>query len=182
MATATVTPPVPLGFGVPSSFQTDPTLAGFVSFIRQYMGIPSTVLPDDSQYIADAFWFAMTVCNQYLAIVGNADPSGATNTYYAWAVYNLAGDCLVRLAQDDPTLPPPNNTYFADLRKTLGVNSFQPGIVQSTSDNGSSVSFMIPDWYKNISLADQMLLGTPWGRAYLALAQAYGPTIWGLNP
>jgi len=159
----------------------DPTLQGFTAFVRQKMGIPATILPDGDSCIEAAFWAAMTICNPYLQLICNPDPAKATNTYFTWMVYNLGGDFLVRYAVDNPALTPPNDTYFQTLRQKMGMNTVTPGMIQSSSDQGTSVSYMIPGWYQDMTLKDQMLLQTPWGSAYLMLAQAYGPTIWGLT-
>jgi len=115
--------------------------------------------------------------------VGNACPDQPS--YHAWAVYNLGGDILVNYAPDNddatPPVEPPNDHYFTILRTKLGLNSFVPGIIQSSSDNGTSVSYMTPGWMEQMTLANLQQLKTPWGRQYLMLAQAYGPTIWGLS-
>lgn len=165
----------------------DPTLAGFQQFVRVNMGIPVEVLPDDSPFIEQAFWLSMTLALSYLAVVGNAQPAPQTTpSYYAWAVYNLAGHYLVYGAMDDPSAPvdpdhPEYKTFWKDLRKSLGLNSFVPGVIQSSSDQGTSQSFMVPGWFSEMTMSDMELLRTPWGRTYMALAQAYGPTIWGLT-
>ena len=105
-----------------------------------------------------------------------ADPL-AFPSYYAWAVYNLAGHFLVTYAQD---IPP--STYFADLRAQLNLNSFTPGLIQSSQDVSTSQSFVVPNFAKDLTLGNLQMMQDPWGRAYMALAQAYGPTIWGLTP
>jgi hypothetical protein len=167
-----------------SQSEVDPNLDDYLTFIRLNMGIPVEALPDDSVYIPQSYWFAMTTVNPYLGIVGNAEtpPPQTFPTYYAYAVYYLAGHLLVTIAIDNPAAAPPNNTYFADLRAKMNLNAFVPGVIQSSSDQGTSQSWMVPDFFKSITLGDMALLQTPWGRAYLALAQAYGPTIWGLTP
>jgi hypothetical protein len=172
------------GTGTFSASAVDPNLTDYLKFLRGVVGIPVEALPDSSPWITQSYWYAMTVCNEQLGVVGNAEtpPPQVFPTYYAYAVYNLGADFLVRFALDDPAAPPPWNTYWKDLRAKMGLNSWVPGVIQSSSDQGTSQSFMIPDWYRQISLGDQMLLQTPWGRQYLALAQAYGPTIWGLTP
>ncbi len=103
-------------------------------------------------------------------------------SYYAWAVYNLAAHLLIMWAPDNPALAPPNNTFFADLRDKYGLNSFTPGVIQASHDQGTGQAFIVPDFVKNMTMADLAYLKTPWGRAYMGLAQAYGPTIWGLTP
>jgi hypothetical protein len=146
---------------------TTPTLAGFLLFIRGQMGVSTTVLPDDSIFIVWAYNVAIELVNLGL--------QAASPTVYMLAVYNLAASNLVNFAQDQA-----GNTYFADLRRTLQIDSMVPELVTSASDQGTSSSYFIPDFYKNISLADLQYLKDPWGRQYLAFAQRYG-TLWGLN-
>jgi hypothetical protein len=105
------------------------------------------------------------------------------SSVYAIAVYNLAGHILVETAMDNPDAePPPDNapTFWADLRKSLGVGAAVYGIVQSSSDQGTSSSLMIPDVIKNMSLMDLDLMTSPWGRRYLQIAGQWG-TIWGIS-
>jgi hypothetical protein len=71
--------------------------------------------------------------------------------------------------------------YFAKLRKDLKLNTFVPGVVSSTSDLSTSVGLDNPDFFKNLTLDQLQLLKTPYGQRYLAIAQKYGPTVWGLT-
>jgi hypothetical protein len=178
--------PYPAGATTPGGwgYAVEPNLDGYLQFIRTVMGVPAGALPDDSIYIEQSFWAAMTIVNPMLQMVGNAEtpPPQQFPTYYAYAVYNFAADWLVRTTLDDPNAQDPYKTYWADLRKTYGTNAFTPGVIQSSSDQGTSQSFMVPGWYQNMTLMDQMMLQTPWGRQYLMLAQAAGPTVWGLTP
>jgi hypothetical protein len=160
-----------------------PTEAGYLEFIRTIMRIPVEALPDDSPAIHCSFCSAQTLVNCTLMIVGNACPDQPS--YYAWAVYNLAGDMLVNYAPDNdnaqPPVEPPNDHYFTILRQSMGLATFVPGLIQSSSDEGTSQSFMVPGWMEQMTLANLQQLKTPWGRQYLMLAQAYGPTIWGIS-
>jgi hypothetical protein len=154
------------------------------------MGIPTTVLdpgaasPDP--VIEEVYNLAIAIVNSALELVDGGDLTlagpTATPSYYTWAVYNLAGHFLVLFAQDDPTLTPPDNTYWQTLRTSMNLNSFVAGVIQSSSDVSTSQSLAVPDFVKNLTVADLGYLQTPWGRAYMAFAQAYGPTIWGLTP
>lgn len=152
----------------------DPTEAGFLAFIRNVMRIPTGALPDNEYIIGYAYNYAIMIVNQVLQIVGSPNP--AYPTYYAIAVYNLAGDTLVNYAPDQP-----GSTYFADLRAALKLDSFVAGVVSSSSDNATSQSLELPDFFKNLTLDELQLLKTPWGRRYLGLAQAYGPAGWGIT-
>ena len=157
---------------------TTPTLAGFQNFIVSYMGISTVYLPSDSPVIAWCLSIALTIVNPDLALVGNASPSAglpATNLYTV-AVYNLAGDLVVNFAQDQT-----GQSYLEQLRATLGVNSFQPGVVSSSSDASTATSLMNVESMKGLTLANLQNLKTPWGRMYLSIAQLAGPTIWGLS-
>jgi hypothetical protein len=144
-----------------------PTFAGFVNFVRMGMGIGTDVLPDDSIWLTYAYNVALAIVNHGLAVVGGP--------IYMLAVYNLAADNLINYAQD---IPP--STYFADLRKFYKIGNLPLGLIQSTSDQGTSESLMIPDAFKELTLANLQNLKTPWGRQYLAWAQSWG-TNWGLS-
>jgi hypothetical protein len=74
-----------------------PTVAGFILFLRNICGIPTTVLPDNSPTIPYAFAYAQSVVSDYLAMV-SPDPY----SLYSDAVYNLATHILIENAQDQP--------------------------------------------------------------------------------
>lgn len=161
-----------------------PTLAGFWLFIRNVMRIDADKLPDDSTYPGWAFNISKMIVLRALMVVPSPDP--AYPNLYALAVYNLAGDRLVNFAPDvqdapivegsDPPLP-----YFAWLRSKLGLNSFVPGVIQSSSDNGTSQSLVVPKAMENLTFFDLQTLKTPWGQTYMGYAQSYGSTIWGIS-
>lgn len=71
--------------------------------------------------------------------------------------------------------------YFACARRAFRLSSFVPGVVGSTSDLSTSVGLDNPDFFRNLTLDQLQLLKTPWGRNYLAIAQKYGPGVWGLT-
>lgn len=152
----------------------DPTLAGFVSFIANTMGISSSVLSPTDPAIALSYNLSLETVNQSLQAVPAV--SASQPTIYAWAVYNLAGDLLINYASD---VPP--STYFADLRKQFGILSFVAGVVNSTSDNGTSQGMTVPKAFENLTIGDLQNLKTPWGRVYLSIAQKWGPSMWGLS-
>ncbi len=148
-----------------------PTAAGFSTFVFQIMGVPATALPSDAPVITAAFNAAANWVNPMI---------GCLNPYDGmYAVYNLAADRLARWAPDG-TGSDPTSTAFATMRKNLGLNSFVAGVVGSAADVSTSDALVVPDWFKNITLADIQDLGTPWGRAYLAIAQQMG-TLWGIS-
>lgn len=155
-----------------------PTLEGYITFLADVAGIPANVLPATAPIIPYSYNFALNQVYQPLACLPNFDPSQPS--LYAVAVYSLATDTLINFAPDNPALPPPLNTFFADLRKAFGLNLFVAGVISSTSDQGTSQSMELPDFYKTLTLANFQQLKTPFGRQYLAIAQSAGP-VWGLS-
>lgn len=153
-----------------------PTFAGFVSFVREQMGISPSALPDGSQYFFWAWHQSVALVNHKIRIVP---------VMYLRAVYCLGGDILVNIAQDPPGAPDvqgskPPMPFFAYTRKTLNLNSFVTGVITSTSDQGSSESMEVPTQVQTFTLADLQNLKTPWGREYIGIAQSVG-TDWGLS-
>lgn len=71
--------------------------------------------------------------------------------------------------------------FFAVCRQKFNLLSYTAGPVSSTGDQGTQTSLVVPEWLTNATLATQGLLKTPWGRAYLEYAQAYGPTVVGVS-
>jgi hypothetical protein len=104
-----------------------------------------------------------------------------TLSVYSVAVYNLGGHFLVNIALDLPGPPPTEPpTFWSDLRKTLGLNSFSLGIINSASDQGTSAAQTLPDYVQNMSMFNMWLASTPWGRMYAMLAGQWG-TVWGIS-
>ncbi len=160
-----------------------PTLAGFIAFVQNTMGIKPTILPPTSPYIRYAFANALAIVNPALQVVciPDADAAGAYLnsggwTVYAEAVYNLAADNLINYAPDQP-----GRRYFAKLRKKINITGFTSGIVSAAADESTSVSLVVQEAAKNFTLANIQSLKTPYGRAYLGFAQSYGPSTWGMN-
>lgn len=158
---------------------TIPTLAGFTDFVRNVVGVPTSALPVDSPWIEFSYDLALEIVNLQLC---RASPE-----MYVQAVYNLGADDLFNFAQDVTPLTPfetPGNNdqlpYFAYFRSTWKMNDFVAGVVQSTSDEGTSVTLLVQDAAMQFKLADLQNLKTPWGRNYLAIAQRVG-TLWGLS-
>jgi hypothetical protein len=142
-------------------------LNNFVLWIRQIMGITTDNLPDDSPYIITAYLIANEIVNRYLNVV--------SPILYYQAIYNLAADILVNITQD---VPP--STYWANMRTSLGTNSFIPGMINATNDEDTSAAILTPLGLQNITLGDLQNMKTPWGRMYLSIAQSIG-TMWGLS-
>lgn len=144
-----------------------PTLAGFLNFIANTMGIGSNVLDPTNPAIAMAFNVALAIVSTQLC---------AVPLVYELAVYNLAGDRLVNYAQDVP-----GSTFFTDLRNKFGLNTpFLAGLPEAAADQGTSASLVVPDFMKSLTIADLQKLRTPWGATYLGFAQEVGP-LWGIS-
>lgn len=170
-------------------FLTGPTLAGFNVFVRQVMQIDPLYLPTDSPLITYAYQSALMVVNPALAGAGRwpspwfpgmpmVDPSVLAIdqwSVYAMAVYNLGGSNVVNYAQDQP-----GRVFFKEMRANLGLSKFTPGVVAGTSDQGTAVSYLNPEFMKEMTLANLQQIKDPWGRAYLMIAQDYGG-IWGIS-
>jgi uncharacterized protein YciU (UPF0263 family) len=152
--------------------ETTPTLVGYLRWIRNIMDVPIEVLPNNSPYIEMSYDISLEIVNMYLDI--------ASPILYTQAVYNLGGDYLVNMAQDNPDLPPPDNTYWADLRKAFGSNSFVPGLINATNDEDTSAALLTPLGLQNLTIMDLQTLKTPWGRVYMGIAQSVG-SMWGIS-
>lgn len=144
-----------------------PNQTDFTTFLYGTVGIPTAALPSTSSVIPMALQISLDIVNQ--ALTGVPD-------LYTLAVYNLGADNVIRFASDQP-----GQTYFATMRQTLGVNAFAPGLTSSTGDEGTSESLLNPEFMSKLTLMDLQNLKTPWGRQYLAFAQMYGPSVWGLS-
>lgn len=126
----------------------------------------------------------------YGAAIQQVDLPAGTPSIYCLAVYSLSTDQVFQYALDvqPPVIyiPPSGQSnpeglsYFAYYRQLWKMNDFTPGVVQSTSDEGTSVSLVVPDAFQELTIGQLANLQTPWGRRYLALAQSTGPN-WGLT-
>jgi hypothetical protein len=152
------------GFATPST----PNVADYLLFLRQGLGIGPAYLPDNSFWIQATFDMAKAIVNDQLII--------ADATMYTMAIYNFAADRLLNFALDQP-----GQEFFRDMRQSLGLNSFQPGFIISSADQGTSQSFEVIEAAKRMTITDLQMMRTPYGRVYLDIAQSYGSTIWGLT-
>ena len=139
----------------------------YLTFLRG-IGITTAVLPDDSMWIGISYDVSIGTVNTLIAIL--------CPPIYPLAVYNLGADRLLNFAQDQP-----NMSFFADFRANNGLMKFSPGLISSAGDQGTSDSFEVIAAAKNMTISDLQMMRTPYGRAYLGIAQSYGPTIWGLS-
>lgn len=144
------------------------------------MGVPVQWLPDDSPSIGYAYDVAVATVNPvFLCVPG---PIALIMTY------NLAGHLLAMWAPDVTTTPPyPYKTvdgvpygYFQYLRQQNNMLGFTTGVVQASSDEGTSVSLTVPKSLENLTLSQLGLLSTIWGRTYLGYAQDWGGP-WGIS-
>ena len=160
-------------------FSTMPNVFSFYQFILNVLQPPSIFVPGDSPQVQYAFDFALQWVSSDLQFVPGL-PSAMS--LYALAVYNLAADTLIAWQPDGPSDPTYADglQYWAWLRKRYNVLAFVPGIVQSTSDEGTSSSYLLPESYSGYTIANIQNTKTPYGRAYLGIAQSQG-TLWGLS-
>lgn len=151
-----------------------PTIEGFITFIRDVMGIPVEALPDDSATVILAFDVAVAIVNQQLEL--------ASQLIYNLCVYNLGGDCVINWAPDLIPFPDsdPAVGYFTYLRKQFGVYEFIGGIVTTASDQGTAGAVMVSEGLKNLTVNQLNNLKTPYGRAYMGWAASVG-TLWGIS-
>lgn len=147
---------------------TTPNIADYTTFIRNQVGISSTYLPDNSQWIASTFNMAIDTVNTTLAL--------ASGLAYTLAVYNLGSDRLINYAIDLQ-----GQSYFSQVRQQFGIANFSPGMVSASSDEGTGESLLNPEFMRTMTMGDLQMTKTPWGRQYMAFAQEYGGTIWGLT-
>lgn len=153
-----------------------PTFAGWLVWVRTVMGVPNQYMPVDPTYVDLAYQFAVSIVNPVL--------SGVPGVIYQQAVYNLAGHYLALYAQDNPvvfiTQDGVDYGYFEWLRKSNNMLGFVTGIVNSTSDESTSVSMTVPHSLENLTISQLGLTSTIWGRTYLGFAQSWsGP--WGIS-
>lgn len=155
---------------------TTPNVADYTSFLQGEVGIPEGVANASANAIAVSLSVAVATVSPDLA-VGACAPAATglvAVSFYVLACYNLAADRLFNWAPD-----PPNQTFFSDQRQKMRLLEPAVGIVTTASDQGTAGSLMNPEQLRRLTLADLQTLKTPWGRAYLGMAQSYGPQLWG---
>lgn len=157
-----------------------PTLVGFTAFVYDTVGVPVAWLPTDSEWLFWVYNTAYATVNPWFQCVPG--PSFLQATYW------LGAHVLISWAPDTTASPPyPYKTvdgvdygYFGWIRKENNVLGVTTGTVSSSSDEGTSVGLVVPDQAKNLTLSQLALMSTPYGRAYLGLAQSVG-TQWGIS-
>lgn len=142
-----------------------PTLAGYIDYLRNIVGISTTYVPNNNPTIEMSYGIAIEIVNIQLADI--------SSNIYTLCVYNLATDNLINFAQDQP-----GQCYFVDLRASFKINSFVPGVITESHDESTGQSLLNPEFMKNLTMSNLQMLKTPYGRNYMGLAQSYG-TLWG---
>lgn len=139
----------------------EPSLAGFIDFIRNTMGITTTILPDGAPVIEFSYEFSKQTCTESLGII--------SEFLYTNAVYNLAGDTLLTYGKDQP-----NQSFFKDVQQKYQLNTFVPGVVDGAHDETTGSSLLVPDQFKKLTIGNLQNLKTPYGRLYLQIVQDLG--------
>jgi hypothetical protein len=152
-----------------------PNLPDYLTWLGETVQIPVLALPANSPWPG-------YMLNQAIALVITVPGGGVL---YTLACYNCATALLFLLTPDQT-----GQTYFADARSAKPSTNFPnggfgllaptTGLVQATSDEGTSVSLTATDWAAGMTVDDLTYFKTVWGQAYLAWQQKYG-TIWGLT-
>lgn len=142
-----------------------PTLSGYVTFIRDIMGINTTILPDNSPYIPYSYNFAVNICTELMAVI----PQIPGQFLYETAVYNLAGDTLLSSAVDQT-----GQTFFKQAQQKYQLNTFVSGVVSFAGDEGTQSTLTVPESLKQLTIGNLQNLKTPYGRVYLQIAQDFG--------
>lgn len=148
-----------------------PNIPDYTLFLADGVGIDPVYLPPSSPFIGYAF-------NQAMGLVINI-PTLNSGIDYTRAVYNCAAHIQMEITPDQQVSGVPY-TFFKDSRKVYDLLLPTSGLVQSTSDEGTSTTFAVPDALAQLTLHDLDFMKTPWGRRYLAFLQAFGG-IWGLS-
>lgn len=164
------------------AYNSRPSIAGFLDFIRNVMAINDTILPDTSPVISMALSVALAIVNPALNAVGYTPGIEGTVpvSIYTLAVYNLAGDNLINYAPDLGSPPPvylDGLPFFAYMRQQFNTSGFVSGVIQSAADESTSESMVVMEAAKNFTFANLQNMKTPWGRTYLGFAQAYGDIV-----
>ncbi len=95
---------------------------------------------------------------------------------YTKAVYNLGADRLINFGVDVQ-----GQTILADFRNKFQLLTLETGTIGSASDSGTSGSYVVPEQMNSFTFDDIQLQKTPFGRQYMAIAQKYGQSIWGMS-
>lgn len=142
-----------------------PSLSGFIAFLRNIVGINTTVLPDNAPVIEFSYNMAINICTDLLVTI----PQIPGEFLYITAVYNLATDTLLTYAQDQS-----GQTFFTQVQQKYQLHALVPGVISFAGDEGTQSTMVVPDAFKHMTLANLQNLKTPYGRTYLGIAQDFG--------
>ncbi|CAB4132094.1 hypothetical protein UFOVP136_37 [uncultured Caudovirales phage] len=87
---------------------------------------------------------------------------------YAMSVYDLGVHWLIMYG---------TASIFEQIRTSLSAWALHAGFVQSTSDEGTSVSNQLPSYLQNLSAGDMQMMQTQSGRDYIAIVSRYRDLI-----
>lgn len=142
-----------------------PSLSGFIAFLRNIVGINTTVLPDNAPVIEFSYNMAINICTDLLVTI----PQIPGEFLYITAVYNLSTDTLLTYAQDQS-----GQTFFTQVQQKYQLHALVPGVISFAGDEGTQSTMVVPDSFKHMTLANLQNLKTPYGRTYLGIAQDFG--------
>lgn len=161
-------PPLP-GMGVLAPWQTQksPNTTDLYTFLTTIAVVPVAALPSTSPYLAWALSYAEEKTLLVLYAIGQ--------DYYCFAVYCLATSFLLNWCPDQP-----GQTFFATARTDMKLTGFVGGTVQSTADQSTSESLLMPQFLAGLTLQQLQALKDPYGRMWLSSQQDLG-SIWGIS-
>lgn len=145
-----------------------PTFEGFLYFVRNVMKVPNSAISDDDPTLKYCYGYAKEFIPRHLGLE-------CLPHIFVDAVYSCAASYLINYAQDTPP-----DTYWATIRKSLGIGLPSYGIINSASDQGTSGSVTISQALSNLSIADLMLMKDPYGRKVVAILMEMGG-LWGIT-
>ena len=149
-------------------FPTTPNLVDFLTFLSTSVQVPAAALPGTSPWPGYAL-------NQAVGLV-LSPPNNPAPILYVLASYNCATHLLFAITPDVA-----GQNYFQTARSSsaqgFGLVQGTTGLVQSSSDEVTSVTLTAPKWASGLTASQLGFYKTPWGREYLAYQQSYGPTI-----
>ena len=147
---------------------TVPNPVDFFTFLATSVQIPSAALAVNSPWPGYALTQAIGLTL--------SPPNNPAPILYVLACYNCATHILFSIAPDVP-----GQNYFQTARSSsvqgFGLVQGTTGLVQSSSDEVTSVTLTAPKWASGLTASQLGFYKTPWGREYLAYQQSYGPTI-----
>jgi hypothetical protein len=143
-----------------------PTLAGFITFCRNVVGITTDAMPDANTN----FQYALDYSKLWIPVYLNS----MSPPIYTLAVYNWGASYLIQFQQDQP-----GQIYFQNLRSSFGVSNLVPGVISNAHNEATSQGMTVGKGLSNLTLTDLQRIKDPYGRAALAILQDLG-TLWGL--